>query len=165
MIALIDSADKGPKNGNKKRGLLHQIRRTFLESLDQLKKLSFGEKIKITLKKAGNIFNLIRLAQNKKIYAYGLKKNNVFLMNLAGKAGALGYAYQKYQPQFYQGTVYYFKATKGRSGKNKNQEFWAGKAEDFRLIELECHHNDMVIGENSKRLVDKMSEIIERCNV
>ncbi|MBN1624520.1 MAG: AMP-binding protein [Clostridia bacterium] len=162
LLAMIDSADKGKKKGEKNSGLLRHIYNTFFESLDQLKELGFKDKIMIILKKTSNIFNLVRLSQNKRIYAYGNKRNNTFLMNLSGRAGALGYAYQNYHPEFYKGTVHYFKATKGTSGRNRNEEYWAEKSEDFIKVELECHHNDMVIGENSKKLTDKISEIIER---
>ena len=82
-------------------------------------------------------------------------------MNITGKTGALGYAYQKYKPEPYRDKLYYFKATHGRSKDNNNQEYWGKLAGEFKLFEMECHHNDMVVGKNCGLLTEILSGIME----
>ncbi len=167
MLAMFDSA---PKNEMAKarikehESLFKWIKKTISESLSQLKHHTFKEKILLIIRKFKNVINLVRLVQAKKIYRLASKRNIKILGKFTGKAGALGYAYQEYKPEFYDDRLYYFKALKGRSQNIKNREYWSGMAGDFQCIEMNCHHNDMIIGEDSKILTKTLSEIMRKMN-
>ena len=162
MLALFDSADK--TNGRKKDKNIYQLRSrfriVFKESLDQLRGVSLKKKIRLIIKKSFNIVNLVYLTQNKKIYKFAQTRNYIWLMKLMGKSGALGFAYDKFMPEKYSGKVHYFKAIKGRSGISNGHKYWKGVCNEFEMIEMNCHHNEMVTGANSMELAEILNDIM-----
>lgn len=166
LLAMLDSAKKDIDKYSVKKShrLLRRMYKTFIESFDQLKGRPLKKKIPMIIKKTRNIFTLIRITQTKKLYRFAYKKNIKILMRITGKTGALGYAYQKYRPEKLPGTLYFFKATLGHSAISKSHEYWAKMAKDFNLVEISCHHNDLVIGETSEKLTDLLSVIMEETN-
>ncbi|MBN2559017.1 MAG: AMP-binding protein, partial [Clostridia bacterium] len=164
MLAMFDSVDKerDKKTEKMQESLLRRFAISFKESMGQLRGLPLMEKFRLVVRKAGNIINLVKIVQNKKLYAYGARINNRLLMRITGKAGALGYAYRNYLPEDYEGDVYYFKAARGRSGNLRSEEYWSAKAGNFELIEMDCHHNDLVTGGNARVLTGKLVDIMRR---
>ncbi len=162
LLAMFDSAPKNrSKTAQRKRGkLLWRLIRTIAESIDQLRERSFSEKMYLVGRKFLNIFSLVALVQAKKIYRFAAEKNNKFLMRITRSTGALGYAYQEYKPVFYDGTIHYFKAKRGMSGKSKSYEYWKTMGRGFKIFEMDCHHNDMVIGEDARIITKKLVEIM-----
>ncbi|MCK5757695.1 MAG: hypothetical protein KAH14_01285, partial [Clostridiales bacterium] len=56
--------------------------------------------------------------------------------------------------------VHYFKAIKGRSGISNGHKYWKGVCNEFEMIEMNCHHNEMVTGANSMELAEILNDIM-----
>ncbi|MFO7612649.1 MAG: AMP-binding protein [Clostridia bacterium] len=164
MLAMFDSVDKerGNESGKRHESLARRFAISFKDSMGQLRGLSFTEKFRLVIRKTGSIISLVKLVQNKKLYAYGARTNNGLIMRITGRTGALGYAYRNYVPKDYEGELYYFKAVKGRSAQLKSEDYWSSRAGSFESIEMDFHHNDLVTGEGAKVLAGKLVSIMRR---
>ncbi|MFO7612654.1 MAG: AMP-binding protein [Clostridia bacterium] len=167
MLAMFDSAARIRDKYDQKnrRSLLNRLARTFRESVDQLRGKKFTTRVAMIAKKTLSIFKMLRTTVSQRIYRFGGKHGIKFLMRLTGKTGALGYAYQKYKPEPYCGKIHYFKAMKGRSTLADSQEYWSKKADELLLIEMNCHHNDIVVGDFGRILTEKMVGIMKESDV
>ncbi|MFO7612653.1 MAG: thioesterase domain-containing protein [Clostridia bacterium] len=162
MLAMFDSAAKGKGIyvNRRRASLLKIIRNKILVGIDELKGKSGRVKTRILRRKVGNAFKFLRLNISRRIYRYGHRISSKLLMGIAKKTGALDYAYQTFKPEHYNGKIHYFKSTKGREGKRRHQEYWESMADEIEISELVCHHNDLVVGDSAKELVDNMMGIM-----
>ncbi|MBN2557789.1 MAG: hypothetical protein JXB33_03425 [Clostridia bacterium] len=163
MLAMFDSAAKGKGIyvSRRRAGLLKVIRNKVRAGIDELKGKSMRVQMRIIKRKVGNVFKFLRLNISRRIYRYGHRTSNPLLMGIAQKTGALDYAYQTFKPDHYNGKIHYFKSTKGREGKIRHQEYWEQMADEVEVIEIECHHNDLVVGDSAEKLAGHMSGIME----
>ncbi len=166
MLAMFDSVSKivkAGKSGNSMK-FMRRIAKIFKNSILELEEVSFKQKIRLIIKKTGSVFNLFGLYQSNKIYSYGAKTGNRLIMKISGKAGALGYASKKYLPEPYNGKIHYFVSMKGIPRDIRHADYWENMAKEFEIIELNSHHNTMIVGENARILSGRLSEIMENAD-
>ena len=162
MIAMLDSVQKGnrAKTNNRKKSAF-SFRRAVSSSFQTMKKLTFRKKAALLIRKIGNIGNFIRLKYAKRIYKLGLRRDSRLILNLAGKTGMLDYAYEMYKPIFFEGTVMYVSSNRIWKSDSKPIEYWNSMASDFNLIEMDCAHNDIVVGSNAELVVNKLDAFMK----
>jgi hypothetical protein len=73
----------------------------------------------------------------------------------------LNYAHNIYQPGFFDGDVYYFRAVRDKMKQTSSPHLWAKMVKNLHLIDMPCRHNDIPGPENSKVLVKKLCSIME----
>lgn len=162
MLAMFDTARKKKKSESNEKsvGFIKKVLIIIKNSSLQLKDADFKLKTKLILKKIRSFYKLFGLIQNNKIYAIGVKMRSSFIMKISGKSGALGYASMKYFPEPFNGLVHYFKSSRGRTRDPRNADFWRSMSAEFELIEVNSHHNTMIVGEDARVLSNLLSDIM-----
>jgi len=140
------------------------LKEEVAKSIKLMMKMPLRKRLKYFFRKFSNVINYVKLKKAKKVYGYGLKTKNSLLTKIAGKSGILGYAYQNYNPKHYNGEIIYIRSIGDSERKNDFHDFWKGMTDNFIQIDMDCQHNDLVIGDNAKKLTDKLTAFMERAN-
>ena len=168
MVAMLDSAAKRTVGGKRDRNrydmLWVSLKEEVAKSIKLMMKMPLRKRLKYFFRKFSNVINYVKLKKAKKVYGYGLKTKNSLLTKIAGKSGILGYAYQNYNPKHYNGEIIYIRSIGDSERKNDFHDFWKGMTDNFIQIDMDCQHNDLVIGDNAKKLTDKLTAFMERAN-
>jgi hypothetical protein len=98
-----------------------------------------------------------------RIYWYAANRNNRFLLKVTRGHGALGYSYNLYKPEHYSGRLHYVKALV-RARPNQNEKYWEQFADEYELLEMDCKHHDIIIGEHSKTFVKYLMKVLEEAD-
>ncbi len=149
MLAMLDSPEKLllKRDGRVSSSFIKRFIITLIEGLKELRRHAFKDAIKLFYIKLKNIPNLYKQVQSRKFYAFAVKHKIQPLIKICNTTGALGYAYSRYKPQKFNGRITYFKAQNGRVSNAINHTVWEKMADDFKLVLMDCEHNDFITKE------------------
>lgn len=166
MLAMFDSVRKRQKSEKSDNlpGVFEKIPVLFRNSLKDLKNKRFRQQLALVLKKLRSFFKIFGLFQSNKIYAFGVKTGNSLLMKLSSHSGALGYAANIYFPKPYKGKIHYFRSSGEKPRDPRHADFWKSMANEFELVELNSHHNTMIVGEDARVLSNLLSDIMRNAD-
>jgi thioesterase domain-containing protein len=161
MLVMMDSATKSKtkKKALRKHHIVKQIIARFRDTLMQLEPLEGEKKFSLILYKMKRFIPLIDSFVMARVYWFAAKRNNKLLLKVARGHGALGYSYNLYKPEHYNGKVHYVKALQ-RSKPNQNQEYWKQFCDDYELFIMDCRHNEIIKGEHSKTFVQYLMKVM-----
>ncbi len=164
LVAMLDSVarDSNVSSSLKLKGTSFNLSfiGTIKRSIREIKQVSFKEKIKYFFRKTRNIGNFLRLKYARKIYEYGIKNKNRLIVKFAGKTGMLDYAYINYKPDAFDGIITYVKSNEKLGNNSAFTDYWKNLSREFSLIEMNCAHNDIVVGSNAEILAGKLDDIM-----
>ncbi len=164
IVAMLDSTSKEASVSTRIRleGTAFQLSfmKNIVRSLKEMKQISFKGKLVFLFRKVKNIGNFFRLKYAKKLYKHGINRSNKLLIKLSGKTGMLDYAYELYNPEFYDGTVTYVKSNVKYGVSKVFSDYWKEHSDKLTIIDMDCTHNDIVVGEHAKILVKKLDDIM-----
>lgn len=70
----------------------------------------------------------------------------------------LSHLYQTYQPEYYNGQIYYFKAAR----RSDDLHYWRSRAREFVVIEKHCAHTDFVEPAHAVDTARVINSILDR---
>lgn len=160
-ITMLDSPDLRIRKRKAKYVHENVYVKKFVNSIYHIKQGGFKKAFKLIVKKSKSLVRLnigdIRFI----LYKVGTENSMDYLMNLAGKEAALKWALRSYEPDYYEGRVYYFKATLDKLSSLGRVNYWKSIVSDLRLVEIETFHNDIVSDASMKIISEKVSAFMD----
>lgn len=155
LLAMFDSLD--PRFGPRFNLFLQRAGRAFREGMSH----SLPEGYKIIKRKVNTFLQSVRkrvsISKYRKLDEG--KKSAVDWSTYLQEA--LTYAHIQYQPKYYEGSVYYFLATKDDVKSKESIPFWSKMVAELNIVPMPCRHSQINKKDNSKFLAEKLSELME----
>lgn len=136
----------------------------FINSWYELQDYGIRYKMKMIVKKIRTMVSLkFRASKTKKYLEMSNPKEIPSAVRIP-KDVVLSYAHGTYQPNFMNGSIYYFRAVKDKVKKRDFGLQWSNMVDHFYMQDMPCRHNEINSPENSKLLAEKLCFIMENRN-